>query len=106
MTPKLNLCVSRWILATGLAIGAAAAQAASGYAISQTQEKDVAVGMSATEVRQTLGPPSSIARYRNEPGPTWIYQVVAAPFGTTEFDVTFGPDGKVASVSEVVLGDN
>ena len=104
MKSEINLRAIRWLLVAGLAFDAAAAQAASGVSITQSQEPNVAVGMSATEVQQNLGRPADILRYRNEPGPTWTYEVVGAPFGMTEFDVDFGSDGKVVSVGERVLG--
>ena len=104
MKSNINLRAIRWLLTAGLAFGAAAAHAASGVSITQSQETRVAVGMSATAVQQNLGRPADILRYRNEPGPTWTYEVVGAPFGMTEFDVDFGSDGKVVSVGERVLG--
>lgn len=104
MTSKINLGTTRWLLVAGLAFGAAAAQAAGGVSMTQSQEAKVAVGMSTAEVQQILGRPADIVKYRNEPGPTWIYEVIGAPFGMTEFDVDFGSDGRVASVGEVILG--
>jgi hypothetical protein len=106
MKSNINLRAIRWLLAAGLAFGVAAAQAAGGVTITQSQETKVVVGMSATEVQQTLGRPADIIKYRNESGPTWTYEVEGAPFGVTEFDVDFGSDGKVVSVGERVLGDH
>lgn len=106
MRSKINLRTSSCLLAAGLAFGAAAAQAASGVTITESQETRVAVGMSTAEVQQNLGRPADIVKYRNASGPTWTYEVVGAPFGMTDFDVNFGSDGKVASVGERVIGDN
>jgi hypothetical protein len=105
MTSKINLRNTRWLLAAGLAFGAAAAQAETGVTITQSQETSVKVGMSTTEVQQILGRPAHIVEYRSAPGPTWTYHVFGAtPFGMTDFDVSFGSDGKVAWTSERVLG--
>jgi hypothetical protein len=106
MTSKIYRRTMHWLLAAGLAFGAAAAQAAGGVSIIQSQETKVAVGMSASEVQQSLGRPADIVRYRTDSGPTWIYEVVGAPFGETEFLVDFGSDGMVASAGERVLGDH
>lgn len=95
---------SVWILVVALVSSAGLAQAATGYSITQAQEKKIALGMSEGEVRETLGRPAAIVRYRNEAGPTWTYQVAGSPFGETEFDLDFGPDGKLRSASERVLG--
>ena len=106
MRSKVNVRAIRWLLAAGLAFGAAAAQAAGGVTITQSQETRVAVGMSATEVQQNLGRPADIVTYRNAPGPTWTYQVVGAPFGRTEFNVDFGADGRVTSTGEFIRGSS
>jgi hypothetical protein len=104
MTSKINLRTSRWLVVAGLAFGVAAAQAASGVSVTESQETAVKVAMSAAEVEQILGRPAHIVSYRNAPGPTWIYHVVGAPFGMTDFDVSFGADGKVLWASERILG--
>ena len=106
MTSKINQRAIRWLLAAGLAFGAAAAQAAGGVTITQSQEATVGVGMSASQVEQILGRPADIITYGRAPGPTWTYEVEGSPFGVTEFDVDFGSDGKVMSVGERVMGDN
>ena len=105
MTSRISLRATRWLLAAGLAFGATAAQAASGVSVTESQETAVKVGMSATEVEQILGRPAHVVSYRSAPGPTWTYHVFGAtPFGMTDFDVTFGADGKVLWASERVLG--
>ncbi len=105
MTSRINLRTTRLLFACGLAFGAAAAQAASGISVTASQEAAVKVGMSTTEVEQILGRPAHIVSYRNAPGPTWTYHVFGAnPFGMTDFDVSFGADGKVLWASERVLG--
>lgn len=106
MTSRIKLRNARWLFAAGLAFGAAAAQAASGVTITENQETSVKGGMSATEVEQVLGRPAHIVGYRNAPGPTWTYHVVGAPFGMTDFDVSFGADGKVLWASERILGSS
>jgi len=106
MKSRIQLRSMGWLLAAGLAFGAATAEAASGVTITASQETKVAVGMSEAEVQQSLGRPADIVKYRNAAGPTWVYGVDGATFGVTEFDVDFGSDGKVASAAESVLGDN
>ena len=105
MTSRIKLRTTRWLFVAGLAFGAAAAQAASGVSVTESQETAVKVGMSTTEVEQILGRPAHIVSYRNAPGPTWTYHVFGAnPFGMTDFDVSFGADSKVVWASERVLG--
>ena len=55
MKSNVKLRAIPWLLAAGLAFGAAAAQAASGVTITQSQEATVGVGMSASQVEQILG---------------------------------------------------
>ena len=90
--------VAGTLLGAALLLGAAAAQAASGYTVTPAQESLVRPGMTAAEVRYVLGHPAQDVHYRNEPGPTFTYRVV----GDNEslFDVDFGADGRVASTSE------
>jgi hypothetical protein len=94
----------RWLLTTGLAFCAAAAQAAGGFSITQSDEGRIAVGMSEAEVRQNLGPPARTRQYPSNPGPSWTYEVQGAPFGRTDFDIDFSADGKVVSTYERLYG--
>src|SRR3984957_5439096 len=115
MTSRINLRTTGWVLAVGLALGTSAAQAASDSDVTlaeresgrfdeRAQEAAITVGMGATQVRQILGRPDHVLRPKNAPGPTWIYHVMAPPFGDmTEFDVNFGSDGKVVSVGTRML---
>jgi outer membrane protein assembly factor BamE (lipoprotein component of BamABCDE complex) len=80
--------------------GVAAANAAAGYSVNQKQESLVTVGMSQTDVQQAIGRPSRKVQFGNEPGPTWTYDVAGVADQATLFDVDFGSDGKVASISE------
>jgi len=57
--------------------------------------------MSTAEVQAALGHPEQNIHYRNEPGPTFTYQVSGTQ-GTTVFDVDFDANGRVASASERV----
>lgn len=94
---------TQWLLAAGLMLGIATADAASGFTVTHEQERQVTAGMTAGEVRQVVGSPARIAQYGNEPGPTWIYRVPGAgvsPYDVV-FDIDFAADGTVASVSEV-----
>jgi hypothetical protein len=85
------------ILAGGLMFGVAAAQAASGSTVEPREESMVTVGMDAAQVEQAIGRPAEKEKFAVEPGPTWTYRVAG---NDSVFDVDFGADGKVASVSE------
>ena len=95
----------RWLIVCAFSIVSALAQAASGYNITQSEESKVTIGMDTTEVQRSLGPPERIFTYPRQPGPTWTYNVVGAPFGITKFDVDFGADGKVVSATERIIGN-
>ena len=94
----------RWLFVGTLSIASVLAQPATGVNITQSEESKIAVGMDTTEVERLLGRPERIFRYPRQPGPTWTYNVLGAPFGITKFDVNFGADGKVASASERIIG--
>jgi SmpA / OmlA family len=98
MTTKLYCGTPRLLLAAGLLLGVAAAQAAGGYIVDKDQEALITIGMDKAEVLQALGRPEADAQFRNEPGPTLTYRVSGAR--QTHFDVDFGADGKVVSTSE------
>jgi len=91
---------SRLIVASSLLLGFAAAHAASGFTVTPDQEKLVTTGMTMSEVQQTLGHPALTEQFRNEPGQTLSYNVVGGTDQSMLFDVDFGANGKVASVSE------
>ena len=100
MQSRTHAPTSRWILAAALVASAAAAHAV-GYAVNVDQEKQIKIGMSTDQVRDIVGHPASVAKYFNEPGPTWEYSVNGHfASDVTVFDVDFGADGKVLSVSE------
>ena len=104
MTFKLISHAPRVLLAAGLFLGAAAAQAAGGFTVDKGQEALVKPGMSTAEVQSALGHPEEDIHYRNEPGPTFTYSVAGTE--DTVFDVDFAANGKVASTSERVLQRN
>ena len=104
MTFAIEPRISRWLLTAGLAVCAAAAEAAGGFSITPSDEGRIAVGMSEADVQQHLGPPARARRYPNALGPTWTYAVQGAPFGRTDFDIDFGADGKVVSTNERLYG--
>src|SRR4030095_3641551 len=104
MRSKINLRATPWLLAAGLALSGATAQAANGVWMTQSEETAVKVGMSTSEVERVLGRPARIVSYRDAPGPTWTYHVAGAPFGMTDFDVSYGADGKVLYASERIIG--
>lgn len=90
--------VSHALVAAGLLVGVAAAQAASGYAVTTQQEGLIAQGMSTAQVRQALGRPERQIRYGSEPGPTFTYNV--ADKSGMLFDVDFNAAGQVMSMGE------
>ena len=92
--------IARTLVAAGLALGAVAAHAMGGYTVTPAQEQTVKVGQTADQVRQELGKPAHIERFMGEPGPVWTYAVSGGLSPTSLFEVTFGPDGKVATVIE------
>ncbi|HWH40070.1 MAG TPA: hypothetical protein VNU21_09540, partial [Usitatibacter sp.] len=92
----------RRLLAAVLIASVGFAYAASGVRVTRQQEVAVKVGMTTDEVRQLLGRPDSAIKYRNEPGPTWTYQVVGNGFDL-EFNIVFSDDGKVTSARESVV---
>jgi outer membrane protein assembly factor BamE (lipoprotein component of BamABCDE complex) len=98
MTLELISSTPRLLLAAGLFLGAAAAQAASGFTVNPSQQALVTPGMSAAEVQSALGRPARNIKYVNQPGPTFTYLVIGKK--DTLFDVDFGADGKVTSLSE------
>jgi hypothetical protein len=71
-----------------------------GYTVTPAQEHNVKAGLTADEVRQVLGKPAHIERFMGEPGPVWTYAVSGGLSPTALFEVSFGPDGKVATVIE------
>lgn len=102
--PTFRTIACRWLAAPLLLAAAGAAHAALfGIGITPAQQKLVTVGMSADEVRQALGRPAQVLQFRNEPGPTWTYDVHTAPTGGPDlvvFDVDFGTSGRVVSARE------
>src|SRR5258705_11067233 len=104
MTLHLGSRITQWLMTAGLAFCATLAQAAGGFSITPSDEARIAVGMTDVEVRQNLGPPARARQYPQRSGPTWTYEVQAAPFGRTDFDIDFGADGKVVSTSERLYG--
>jgi outer membrane protein assembly factor BamE (lipoprotein component of BamABCDE complex) len=100
MKININPRTHRCIVALSLVLGAAAVHAAKGVTVTPDQEKMVSPGMTAEEVRQTLGRPALIEKFRNEPGPTWTYKVLANGDTNIVFDVDFSNNGQVASVSQ------
>ena len=105
MTSKFNLRLVGWSLAA-LFSSSAAAQAGNGFTVTSSQENAIAIGMTASEVQRLLGRPANVFRYRNVPGPTWTYRVPGALFGRTEFHIEFGPDERVISKGEMVVGSD
>ena len=103
LNAKLNLLFNGWLLA-GLVSSSIPIHAANGSTLSASEEAAIKIGMSTSEVQQLLGRPAHAVKYGNAPGPVWTYYVLGAPFGRTEFNIDFGPDGRVISTSEYVVG--
>ncbi len=102
MTLKHSSLVARALLASGILFGAAAAQAATGYDITQGQEGLVHPGMTMSQVQRALGRPEQKMAYADQAGPTWTYQVQSPAAPGTKFDVDFGANGKVASARQLL----
>ena len=98
MSVRLIHGAAHLLMAAGLACGAMAAQAASGYIVTQQQETMVSPGMSMDQVRQVLGHPERAVHYGNEPGTTYTYRVRNQE--QTLFDVDFTADGQVLKMNE------
>ena len=77
------------------------AHAAGGISVSQKDSQTIQTGMSAADVERRLGPPASNVKYRNEPGPIWLYHLNDA-IDRSFFEVAFGQDGKVVSTSQYI----
>lgn len=101
MTSKPITRLAHALLATGLFIGVAAAQAAGGYTVNHDQEMQINQGMSVAEVHAALGRPEQRIHYGNEPGPTFTYSVAGSDEAL--FDVDFDASGKVVSAAERVV---
>jgi outer membrane protein assembly factor BamE (lipoprotein component of BamABCDE complex) len=85
-------------LATALLAVAGAASAASGFNVVANQEPLVKTGMTMDEVKQALGRPMRYSKYRNQPGPTYAYNVIGKD--DYVFEVDFDATGKVVSSQE------
>jgi outer membrane protein assembly factor BamE (lipoprotein component of BamABCDE complex) len=96
-TSRLNRCG----LAAALSLVLCTADAAGGISVTLKEAGQVTAGMSADEVRRLIGRPVSDTQYRNEPGPVWLYHVTDA-IDPVYLEISFGRDGKVASVSQYV----
>lgn len=94
--------VSRALMAGGLFVCVAAAQAATGYNVSDHQEAMIHAGMTSAQVNRALGTPDTKLQYPSSSGPTWSYN---DPDGVLPgaFHVNFGPNGKVASADEIPI---
>lgn len=103
---KTNAC--RALMAVGLLMSLGAAHAASGFTVSPSQEAQIKVGMTADQVKQEIGRPAENVKFPNEVGPTWSYEVVGSlsDSSSTLFDVDFGANGTVASVSQRIIDNS
>jgi hypothetical protein len=103
LTSRPSLRVIGCLLAT-LVSSQTDARSGNGFSVSRSQETAISTGMSLREVEEQLGRPARAVRYRNAPGPTWIYNVIDPLFGRTQFDIDVGPDERVLSTVERVIG--
>ncbi len=99
---KIGINPLRSIMALALGAAVLSAYAASGYSVTPDQEKLVKIGMTKAEVQSVIGRRSHSVKFRNQSGPTWVYQVNGGMYEDTYFDVDFGADGKVVSAGEMV----
>ena len=90
--------ISHGIAAIGLALGFAAAHAASGTTVSRHQESLISAGMSESDVLAAIGKPENNVHYGSDPGRTFTYRVSAED--ELLFDVAFDANGKVLSATE------
>lgn len=93
----------RLLVASSLLLACVGAYAATGYTVKPMQEAAVQPGMNMEEVQQALGKPSLQEKFRNEPGPTWTYNVAGIYETPKVFEIDFSTDGRVISASERVL---
>lgn len=93
---------ARLLLASAVLFGAAAAQAATGYDITQGREAMIHPGMTMAQVQRTLGQPDQKIGYGDRAGPTWTYEVSSPAAPGTQFAVNFGANGKVASARQLI----
>lgn len=104
MTIKLKLLATQVLLVTGLAWGITAASARD-YNISRSQERQVQMGMSASELHAALGTPTAMETYGQQPQ-AWSYGVndaTPAIPGTRTMYVIELTNGRVVSASEFVV---
>ena len=94
-----NFRAGRSIFLTGLLLIVGAANASSGYTVTEQQEQAIKIGMNAAEVQRILGRPMQNRHYRNATGPSWFYDVPGMPVPTV-FEIAFNADGKVTSARE------
>lgn len=97
----MNLLVARLAITIAMPLVIGAAHAAGGITVTRSEAASITSGMSADDVRRTIGTPVSNVQYRNEPGPVWLYHVTDA-IDPVFFEVSFGRDGKVAGTSQYV----
>ena len=92
----------KMLLASTALMGTVFSYSATGFSVTSSQEASIKVGMTAEQVRAVLGRPAHSLKFRNEPGRTWIYDVIEMDIKNTHtvFYVDFGGDKKVLSTSE------
>jgi hypothetical protein len=99
MPTNLKPRTARWLMAAGLVLGVAAANASNGFIVPHDRESLIKVGMDADAVQQTLGQPARVVTIGHQPGPTWTYDV-AASWDHAVFEIEFDAAGKVARADE------
>ncbi len=93
--------LARLALAAAMGTAVSAAHAAGGISVTQSEASRITAGMSDTDVRRLIGRPASDIKFRNEPGPVWLYHVTDA-IDPVYLEISFGNDGKVVSISQYV----
>lgn len=97
----MKLPLARLGLAISMSLCLGTAQAGGGITVTQREAAQVTLGMSAADVRRTIGAPFSNVQYRSDPGPVWLYHVTDA-IDPVFFEVSFDKEGRVAGTSQYV----
>jgi hypothetical protein len=96
--PRLIHLLPAAALVAGLALASTAQATPAGFTVLNPQEASIKTGMSSAEVRDILGRPARLQKFRNQPGPTFAYHVVGK--NDTVFEIDFSADDKVTGSSE------
>jgi outer membrane protein assembly factor BamE (lipoprotein component of BamABCDE complex) len=102
MKSKATLHALRWVGAAAFSFVTVAVQAAGGITVHRSDAAAIRTGMTTAEVRQILGQPAQVFKFRNATGPSWNYRISGSS-GTLEFGIDFDAEGKVILAREYVV---